>query len=79
MLWIIIPVFNEEKSLHNLLPAINRIMIDRDQEYRLVVVNDGSNDCSDDILESYKTNLSLIVLTHPINRGFGDCVGFQHR
>lgn len=76
--WILIPAYNEEKSLPKLLPKISAIMTDR--EYRIVVVDDGSQDATPKILEQLRKVLPLEVLTHPINRGLGETErdGFEY-
>ena len=40
MIWILLPAFNEEQSLPNLLPSIQRVCQSMDQDYRVIVVND---------------------------------------
>jgi len=64
---VIIPVYNEEEAIRNtldeLLPLIER------NEWQLIVVNDGSNDGTDAILETYINRLR--VISHPYNRGYG--------
>lgn len=65
---IIIPVFNEEKSINNvffsLINQIKKINI----EYEIIVVNDGSTDNSKNTLSAIE-NIKLI--NHPQNRGYG--------
>ncbi len=64
---VIIPVYNEEqairRTLDELLPAVE------DQGWQLIVVNDGSEDQTGPILESFANRLK--VITHPYNRGYG--------
>lgn len=64
---VIIPVYNEEKAigqtLDELLPCIE------DNGWRLIVVNDGSDDGTGQILESYGER--LLVICHPYNCGYG--------
>jgi glycosyltransferase involved in cell wall biosynthesis len=66
-LTVIIPVYNEEEAirgtLDELLPLIER------NGWHLIVVNDGSNDGTDAILEDYNNRLRII--RHPYNRGYG--------
>lgn len=70
MLWIMIPAFNEEESLPKLLPKIAKAL--EGQPYRIVVVNDGSTDQTQSVLEAYRDNLPLDIILHPINRGLGE-------
>ncbi|MDK2982082.1 MAG: dolichol-phosphate mannosyltransferase [Chloroflexota bacterium] len=78
MIWILLPAYNEETDLPNLLVKIKDVMAG--QEYRLVVVNDGSTDSTANILEKSKNDLNLVVLEHPINRGLGETErdGFEY-
>ena len=50
---IIIPAFNEEKSLPQLLPKIKNIMSDIDEKYKLLVCNDGSSDKTAEVRSRY--------------------------
>ncbi len=78
MIWILLPAYNEETDLPNLLVKIKEVL--GDKEYRLVVVNDGSTDSTAEILERSKNDLNLVVLEHPINRGLGETErdGFEY-
>jgi dolichol-phosphate mannosyltransferase len=78
MIWILLPAYNEETDLPNLLVKIKEVL--GDNEYRLVVVNDGSTDSTAKILEASKNDLNLVVLEHPINRGLGETErdGFEY-
>ncbi|MBC2732971.1 MAG: glycosyltransferase family 2 protein [Desulfobacteraceae bacterium] len=66
-LTVIIPVYNEEEAirgtLDELLPLIEQ------NGWHLIVVNDGSNDGTEAILEYYTNRLR--VIHHPYNRGYG--------
>ncbi len=70
MIWIMLPAYNEQTDLPKLLEKLEKALIKT--EYRLVVVNDGSTDRTDEILNTYKERLNLDVVLHPINRGLGE-------
>jgi len=80
MIWIVLPAYNEEASLPKLLPKIDGALRERDLEYRLVVVNDGSTDRTADILAEWQPKLPMDVVTHPLNRGLGETErdGFEY-
>ncbi len=61
---VVIPVFNEEKSIFDI---INKVFIHCD---KIVVVNDCSTDGSKEILESIN-NDNLIIVTNEKNLGIG--------
>lgn len=70
MIWILLPAFNEQHDLPNLLQKLQKELIGKD--YQLVVVNDGSTDATGQILEENREIMNLEVVTHPINRGLGE-------
>jgi len=78
MIWIMLPAYNEQTDLPKLLEKLEKALVDSD--YRLVVVNDGSTDLTDEILSAYKDRLNLDVVLHPINRGLGETErdGFEY-
>jgi glycosyltransferase involved in cell wall biosynthesis len=61
--YVVIPAFNEEKVIKNVLEEINKSGYDN-----LVVVDDGS---ADNTFEEAKKIQNIIVLRHKINRGKG--------
>lgn len=60
---IVIPAFNEEKSITKTVNAL----AERFPSYELLVVNDGSTDATSELLE----RLPCRVITHNPNRGYG--------
>jgi len=78
MIWILLPAFNEQRDLPNLLRKLQNAFSGK--EYRLVVVNDGSTDDTQKILKKFHEILNLEVVSHPINRGLGETErdGFEH-
>lgn len=80
MLWILLPAFNEEDSLHVLLPKIADKVAERGLQYKMVVVEDGSSDRTRAVLEEYRGQLPLEIVMHPINRGLGEAErdGFEY-
>lgn len=71
LLSIVIPCFNEAKSLPSVLPTT--IEFARTKNFEILVVNDGSSDESGKILEDFRAKHpdTLTVITHPVNRGYG--------
>lgn len=65
-LTIIIPVYNEEAAIKNTLDEL--LDFSKSKKWELLVVNDGSNDKTGEILRGYS---SLKVVTHPYNKGYG--------
>ncbi|ARV60748.1 glycosyl transferase family 2 [Nostocales cyanobacterium HT-58-2] len=65
---LVIPVYNEEKSIATTLNNLRHILELTDCEYEIIVVNDGSTDSTADILCSY---IDVRVIEHVRNRGYG--------
>ena len=80
MIWIVLPAFNEEASLPQLLPRIDASLRAHGEPFRIVVVDDGSRDGTADILAGLAGRLPLDVITHSINRGLGETErdGFEY-
>ncbi len=51
---IVIPLFNEEESLPELTEWIRRVMLTNNFTYEIILVDDGSNDSSWEVIESLK-------------------------
>jgi glycosyltransferase involved in cell wall biosynthesis len=66
-LTIIIPAFNEEKSIAQTLKDI--LLHSENYGWQVIVVNDGSTDGTYGILNEYKGRCKIIH--HPYNKGYG--------
>jgi len=71
MIYLLLPAYNEEKSLAALLTRIAGRMEASSREYRIIVVDDGSTDGTGDIIRNLARSLPLSAITHPVNRGVG--------
>lgn len=71
---IIVPAFNEEKTIGEMLSKLVSLNIGSiDKE--IIVVNDGSTDTTGQIIEKIKKyNQSLVVINHIKNKGKGAAV-----
>lgn len=77
LLSIIIPVFNEEKTLNELLHQVACIQLPKGISSEIVIVNDASTDGSLIIAEQFiKSNftISIQIVTHSINKGKGAAI-----
>ncbi len=82
---IVIPVFNEERSVLDVLKRVAQVPLPKE----LVVVNDASRDGTRDVLDQIERNLQTVlngakdteirILHQPVNRGKGAALhrGFQ--
>jgi len=73
---IVIPCFNEEKSIAALLGELSMIDFSEQYNVNVVVVNDGSIDKTAEIASQYK----VVLLDLPVNLGIGGAVqtGFKY-
>ena len=70
MISLIIPVFNEEGAIVDTVLSAKSALVEIGEEYEIVVVDDGSNDGTADILATIDSD-HLRIITHPMNKGYG--------
>ncbi len=71
---IVIPVYNEEKSVHLILDKVLEVKLLGDIRKELIIVNDCSKDNTANVLEAYKTNHpndDIQLFHHEVNKGKG--------
>lgn len=71
---IIIPAYNEEKTIYNILNKVKAVKLIDDIEKEIIIVNDCSSDNTDEIIKRYiKENHddNIKYYTHDINHGKG--------
>lgn len=57
---VVVPLYNEEKSLPELIDWINRVMYDHDYTYEIILVDDGSTDKSWKEIEKLSTEYGSV-------------------
>ncbi len=70
-LTVIIPAYNEEKSLQQFLPQV--ISFCEKNKFKFIVVNDGSSDSTKKVLENFSSPL-LTVINNKLNKGYGGAI-----
>lgn len=71
-LYIVLPAYNEEESIGKLLDRIQYYLLDSGVEnYKVIVVNDGSTDHTLEILKEYEQQMPLNIVQHEKNQGLG--------
>lgn len=74
MILVLLPAYNEEKSLPALLPKVQAALCNVAGGYRIVVCDDGSSDRTAELLDEYARTLPIEILRHRINRGLGETI-----
>ncbi len=65
---IVIPAYNEEKTIGRVISDINKVMDNTSYEYDILVVDDGSRDRTAKIAKES----GAVVYSHPFNYGLAD-------
>lgn len=73
-IFIILPCYNEENSLQELLAKISAFKISSNSSVHVVAVNDGSADKTGNVLKDWSLCLPMTIITHKINRGLGETI-----
>ncbi|MBD3272124.1 MAG: glycosyltransferase [Elusimicrobia bacterium] len=78
MMYIILPAFNESKVLGKLIDEIE--MVCASFEHKILVINDGSDDTTADIIRTKKARYSLTDIHHAKRQGLGSSMhdGLYH-
>lgn len=73
-LFILLPSYNEEKDLPNLLESFKNLFEKIDIEYEVVVINDGSDDGTEYAAKQWIDKLNIKIINHNMNLGLGVAV-----
>jgi glycosyltransferase involved in cell wall biosynthesis len=77
---IIIPAYNEEKTIAKILDRINEVKLLRNIEKEVIIVNDCSSDNTEMVVQNYIANTSDVTINyfkyirHNINQGKGAAI-----
>ena len=80
---VLVPVFNEEKTVEAILNKLNDLELIHDIEKEIIVVNDCSRDNTEEKIKNFMIqhpNLELQYLKHEVNQGKGAALhtGIKH-
>jgi glycosyltransferase involved in cell wall biosynthesis len=79
---IVIPAYNEEKTIHLILNKIEKVTLLNNIEKEVIIVNDCSKDNTQAALENYKNQsaLNIVLYKHEVNKGKGAAIhtGIKH-
>jgi glycosyltransferase involved in cell wall biosynthesis len=71
---IIIPAYNEEKTIQSILDKVRQVELINGFEKEIIIVNDCSSDATEDKVMEYKNahqNLNITYHKHEVNKGKG--------
>jgi glycosyltransferase involved in cell wall biosynthesis len=71
---IIIPVYNERRTITQVLDLLRELVLANNIEKEIIVVDDGSTDGSAEVIAAYMVRYPLLrlrALRHPLNQGKG--------
>lgn len=68
---IIIPVYNEKDSIFEILKKIESI---QDIQKQIIIIDDGSNDGSSKLINSFNFISEYKIIRHEFNSGKGSCI-----
>jgi glycosyltransferase involved in cell wall biosynthesis len=73
---IVLPVYNEESIIPNTIGRIVEVFVQKDLDWEIVTVDDGSSDESYAVLKEIETEFpqSMKVVHHPYNKGNGAAI-----
>ena len=76
---IVVPAYNEQANLDNLFRELETATASGANDYRIVLVDDGSTDATAEIAEAYDGPLHMDVVKQGVNKGLGAALlaGFQ--
>jgi glycosyltransferase involved in cell wall biosynthesis len=70
MIYVCIPSYNEAPTIGLLLWKVRQVFAGFPREYQLLVLDDGSDDATSEVLERYTRVLPLTVTRHPERKGY---------
>jgi dolichol-phosphate mannosyltransferase len=74
MIIVVLPAYNEAACIGDLLESFYDEIQEEDKGCKIIIVNDGSTDNTDEVVSSFKDRLNLELINHPQNRGLAEAV-----
>jgi glycosyltransferase involved in cell wall biosynthesis len=71
---IVVPVYNEARTIHQILDLLRGLRLTQDIAKEIILVNDCSTDNSDEVIRQYAATypeLNLKLMQHAVNQGKG--------
>jgi dolichol-phosphate mannosyltransferase len=79
-IFFVLPAYNEEQQLPNVLEGFQRDVAAQGYDVRVVIVDDGSSDGTRDVAKRWSALLPVELIVHPVNLGLGETIrdGLKH-
>jgi len=74
---IIIPAYNEAKTIHLILDRVGEVVLINDIKKEIILVNDCSTDATEEVLQEYirsHASLNIQYFKHEVNKGKGAAI-----
>jgi dolichyl-phosphate beta-glucosyltransferase len=68
---VIIPVFNEEREIRTIVPAVRKVLESRGGDWEILVVDNASTDATASRMEPFRQDSRVRLLRNEVNRGKG--------
>lgn len=72
--YVVLPAYNEEEAIQPLLQRIDQAMHAASQEYRVILVDDGSSDDTVRLATEYQRFIPIEIYRHEVNQGLGNTI-----
>lgn len=69
--FVVVPAYNEAQNLPRMLAEVNRTLSACEATFQFLVVNDGSQDATAEVVGKLAKTLPIMLLQHPKNHGVG--------
>ena len=74
MIVVVLPAYNEASCIGALLDSFCEAIDEEGKACRLIIVNDGSTDDTEQTVSGFKNRVPLDLVTHPVNRGLAEAM-----
>jgi glycosyltransferase involved in cell wall biosynthesis len=64
---VIIPAYNEELNIELAIKEVHSFLMEKKYDYELIIINDGSTDKTDYLIQGYKCK--IIYIRSEVNKG----------
>lgn len=68
---VIVPVYNEERSLYKNILGYYQYLKRQDYDFEIIIVNDGSTDKTEELIKKIEKEIPIVFINNSVNRGKG--------